>query len=256
MLRAHSLLWHYLWLAPEVLQVGVAVILYRRRFYRALPVFLAYAIYEALENFTLYTMDVLPSVSAETWWRALWVGLIIEGVIKFAVIGELLRRLIRSQPGLARVGNRLFACAGAGLALLAAVTAAYTTPANSHWLIGGGFILQQTLDIVQCGLILFIFLFAAYFQLSWDRLTFGIALGFAVVFCQHLASRAVMAAVILSNHAHVLLSFLNMATYHLCVLIWCYYLLVPQKVTTTSAVPLPENNLDIWNRELERLLQR
>jgi hypothetical protein len=53
-----------------------------------------------------------------------------------------------------------------------------------------------------------------------------------------------------------LLDFLNMATYHLCVLIWFYYLLIPQKSATTFAVLLPENNLDIWNRELERLLQQ
>jgi hypothetical protein len=52
-----------------------------------------------------------------------------------------------------------------------------------------------------------------------------------------------------------LLDFLNMATYHVCVLVWCYYLLVPQKLAITSAVLLPEHNLDIWNRELERLLQ-
>jgi hypothetical protein len=53
-----------------------------------------------------------------------------------------------------------------------------------------------------------------------------------------------------------LLDFVNTSTYHLCVLIWFYYLLVPQKSATTSAVLLPENNLDIWNRELERLIQQ
>jgi hypothetical protein len=53
-----------------------------------------------------------------------------------------------------------------------------------------------------------------------------------------------------------LLDFLNMATYHVCVLIWFYYLLVPEKSVTTSAVSLPEHDLAIWNRELERLLQQ
>jgi hypothetical protein len=53
-----------------------------------------------------------------------------------------------------------------------------------------------------------------------------------------------------------LLNFLNMATYHACVLIWFYYLLLPQKSATTSAVSLPENTLAIWNRELERLLEQ
>ncbi len=44
-----------------------------------------------------------------------------------------------------------------------------------------------------------------------------------------------------------------MATYHVCVLIWFYYLLVPQKSAAASAAPVPENSLAIWNQELERL---
>jgi hypothetical protein len=48
-----------------------------------------------------------------------------------------------------------------------------------------------------------------------------------------------------------------MATYHLCVLIWFYYVLVPQRVAAKPPLaPLPENNLAVWNRELERLLQQ
>jgi hypothetical protein len=46
-----------------------------------------------------------------------------------------------------------------------------------------------------------------------------------------------------------------MATYHFAVLIWFYYLLKPGKVALKSAPALPENNLALWNRELERLLQ-
>jgi len=52
------------------------------------------------------------------------------------------------------------------------------------------------------------------------------------------------------------LDLLNMATFHVAVLIWFYYLLVPQKVATKSVVAVPENNLGVWNREMERLLQR
>jgi hypothetical protein len=46
-----------------------------------------------------------------------------------------------------------------------------------------------------------------------------------------------------------------MVTYHACVLIWFYYLLTPEKRTVHAQPSLPENNLEIWNRELERLLQ-
>ena len=46
-----------------------------------------------------------------------------------------------------------------------------------------------------------------------------------------------------------------MASTHVCVLIWFYYLLIPRKAAPNPAVPLPENNLEVWNRELERLVQ-
>ncbi len=255
MLRAHSLLWHYFWLAPDILQAGLAVFIYRRGLHKRFPAFFVYTIYEAIQTFTLYTMDILPSVSAQAWWRTFWVSLIIDGLVKFAVLGELFGHLLRVRPTLARTGNRLFCSAGAALALLAAVIAAFTTSANPQWVVGGALILQQSLYIIHCGLILFVFLFAARFGLSWDRTTFGIAIGFGIVFCQHLAAWATETGVALPDHG-VLLDFLNMATYHVCVLIWCYYLLIPGKIEAKPAVPLPENNLEIWNRELERLLQQ
>ena len=59
----------------------------------------------------------------------------------------------------------------------------------------------------------------------------------------------------LPHSTRVILAFVNMAAYHFCVLIWFYYLLVPNNVVAKSAVPLPENNLDVWNRELERLVR-
>jgi hypothetical protein len=256
MLQPHSFLWHYLWLAPHVLQVALAMLIWRSGLYKSLPAFLVYLIFEAIEEFTLYGMDVLPSVSFVAWWRAFCIGVTIEGLVKFALIGELFFHLLRPWPALAKLGNRLLSGTGAVLVLLATLAAAYAPIDDPQFsLISRAHILQQTLYIIQCGLVLFLFLFAAHFKVAWNNRTFGIALGLAIVSCEHLGAWAVMASGALMDKRH-LLDFLNMATYHLCVLIWFYYLLVPQKSSTTSAVSLPENNLDIWNRELERLLQQ
>jgi len=256
MLQAHSLLWHYLWLAPHVLQVALAILLWQRGLHKLFPVFVAYTIFEAIEEFTLYGMDVLPWVTVDTFWRTFWVGLIIEGLVRFVLIGELCLHLLRPWPAVANLGNRLISFTGSVLVLLATLAAAYAPIDNPQYsLISRAHILQQTLYIVQCGLVLFLFLFAAYFRLAWNNRTFGIALGLGIVSCEHLATWAVMANGGLIDKRY-LLDFLNMATYHVCVLVWFYYLLVPQKTRTKSVVPLPEHNLEIWNRELERLLQQ
>jgi hypothetical protein len=110
-------------------------------------------------------------------------------------------------------------------------------------------------NVVLCGLIVFIFIFAAHFHLRWERSVFGITLGFGIVASAYLAHWALMADWLLGQNSYIL-DFVIMATYQVCVFTWCYYLLLPQKIATTSAAPLPEHNLDIWNRELERLLQQ
>jgi hypothetical protein len=255
MLQAHSFLWHYLWLAPHFLLLALAVVLFRRGLHKLFPLFLAYSIFEAIEEFVLYGMDVLPSVSGETFWRTFCVGLVIEGLIKFALVGELALHLLRPWPAVARLGNQLIRGTGVVLVLLAMLAAAYAPIDNpQNAIISRAHILEQTLYIVLSGLILSLFLFAAYFKLSWNNFAFGIALGLGTLSCEHLATWAVMANGGLTDKRH-LLDFLNMATYHVCVLVWFYYLLVPQKICTKS-VPLPEHNLEIWNRELERLLQQ
>jgi hypothetical protein len=256
MLQAHSFLWHYLWLAPHLLQIALAILIWRRGLHRLFPVFFAYTIFEAIEEFTLYGMDVLPSVRAETFWQAFWVGLIVEGLIKFALVGELFLHLLGPFPALAKLGSQLIRGTGAVLVLLATIAAAYAPIDNPQYsFISRAHILQQTLYIVESGLILFLFLFAAHFELAWNNRTFGIALGLGILSCEHLGTWAVMASGALLDKRH-LLDFLNMATYHVCVLIWFYYLLIPQKSVARSAVPPPEHNLAVWNQELERLLHQ
>jgi hypothetical protein len=256
MLQPHSFLWHYLWLGPQFLQAALAVILWRRKVNKQFPVFFAYLIFAAIEQLTLYVMDVLPSVSGTAWWFAFCIALVIEGFIRLGVIGELFFHLLKPRPAIAKVGRQLITFAGAILVLLATVAAAYI-PLDTHQFAIGyrANILLQTLYMIESGLILFLFLFAAAFSVRWDRPTLGIGLGRGISSSVHLATWAVMANGTFLDKRY-LLDFLNMATYHLCVLIWFYFLLVPQKRTTTSVVPLPENNLAIWNRELERLLQR
>ncbi|SRR6266851_1858521 len=260
MLQAHSFLWHYLWLAPNVLQASLAVILWRRGLHTLSPVFFAYLIFGTIEQLTLYGMDVLPSVSAEAFWSASLIGLTAEAILVVGVIGELSLCLLRGRPAIAKVGSRLISGAGAVLVLLAVAAAAYApvlhrqpVMSRAYVLMSRAYVLMQGSYLIDCGLVLILFLFAAHYGLSWNYRTFGIALGFGIVWCEHLAAWALIASGSLLDKR---LDFLNFATYHLCVLIWFYYLLVPQKIAATSAVSLPENNLDIWNRELERLLHQ
>jgi hypothetical protein len=74
MLRAHSLFWHYLWIAPNLLLAVLAVLMWRRGLHKRFPVFWIYALFEAIQWAILYPLDLLPSVAPENFWRAYWLS--------------------------------------------------------------------------------------------------------------------------------------------------------------------------------------
>ena len=254
MLQAHSILWHYLWVAPNVFLLLLGFLLWRRGLHRQYPAFLAFAVIGGLEQLILYASDVIPWISAETFWHILWSGLLVEAVLKFVLIGELFAHIFGPYPSLAKLGKTLTRVVGVVLVFGAAAVAAFSPVSNSHLIVSGPHLLGQTVYAIESGLLLFIFVFSAYFHLRSNRIALGICLGLAISACVHLAAWAI-AANNTSKEASILLDFLKMATYHACVLIWFYYLLVPPKFATKSAVSIPEHNLEIWNRELERFLQ-
>jgi hypothetical protein len=256
MLQAHSILWHYLWVGPNVIFLSLAVLLWRRNLHKQFPIFFAFAILGSLEQLTLYAADVIPTVSGDTFWRVLWAGLLLEALIKFALVGEIFSHVFGAYPAVARLGKLVMRGVGITLVVAASLAAAFAPIDNPNFtIISHAHILEQTIYMIECGLLLFIFVFAGYFQLQWNNRDFGIALGLGISACVHLATWAIMANGGLAESRH-LLDFLNMATYHASVLIWIYYLLGPQNTVRKSVGPLPSHPLDSWNRELERLLQQ
>lgn len=255
MLQAHSFLWHYLWVAPNALLLILGFAIWRRGLFRQFPAFFVFAVLSAIGQLAVYAADVAPSVTPENFWRVDWANLLIEGPLKFALVGEIFARVFGSYTSLARLGKVSIRGVGVVLVLTAAIAAAYAPKNGLFGIVSGAHLLDQTIYLIETGLLVFIFVFSSYFRLSLDRPLFGIALGLSISACVHLATWAIMANGGVSNSARYDLDFVNMATYHICVLIWFYYLLIPRKAATQkSAVPLPENDLDVWNRELERLV--
>jgi len=259
MLQAHSLLWYYLWLAPNLLLLNLALLMWRRKLHRQFPVFFIFSVVISIEQLTLFFIDVTPSISPPTWWYVFWAGLLAEALVKFALIGEIFSSVFGRYPSVAKLGKLFISGVGVVLVLLATVAAVYTTKDNTSWIISYAHILEQTIFMVECGLILFLFLFAAYLKLHWNRPSFGIALGLGISACVPLATWALMANGHFSSaHNRDLLDILNMATYHVSVLIWYYYLLFPGKNKSDrgGSPPPPEHHLEVWNAELERLLHQ
>src|SRR5271157_3556270 len=256
MLQAHSLLWHYLWVAPNLLLALLGIVLWRRGLHKELRGFFIYARFQAVQWAVLYPIDLIPSIPAVDYWRVYWVSVLFESIIVFFLISDIFADVFGSYAVIAHLGKLLIRWGGALLLITATAIAARAPIDNRVWVVSATHILQEVMYIVVSGLIVLLFASAGYFRLAWKHRVFGIALGMGVSACVHLATWAVAANDALPDSRRNALDLLNMATFHVAVLIWFYYLLVPQKVATKSVVPVPESNLAVWNREMERLLQR
>jgi hypothetical protein len=256
MLQAHSFLWNYLWVAPNILLLVLALFVWKRGLAAQLPAFLAFALVTPVAGLATFGGDVLPSVSPMNFWRLEWASLLADSVLKFIVVGEVFSRVLSHYPSISRLGRTVVSGAGAVFVLLATLSAALARGDSPVPMISAFHLVAQTVFLVELGVIVIIFLFAAYFGLPWDRLSFGVLFGFGISASLYLAAWAIVANADPSPHGRTLLDMFEMATYHLSVLIWCYYLLVPVRVAKPSAVTLPKHNLEVWNRELERLLHQ
>jgi hypothetical protein len=256
MLEAHSIFWHYLWVAPNALLLILAFLLWCRGLNQKYPIFFIFAIGGALAQLVIYAADIIPAVTPEIWWRIFWLGLLVEGLLKFALIGEVFAHAFDAYTSVSKLGKFLIRAVGVVLILTAAVAAAFAPRDSRFGIVTGAHLLEQTIYLIESGLLVFIFSFSSYFNVRLKRPVLGIALGLSVSACVHLAILAVVANGGLPDQTRQHLDFLNMGAYHVCVLMWFSYLLVPEKAVAESAVPLPENNLAVWNRELERLLQQ
>ncbi len=291
MFQSHSLLWHYLWAAPNVLLLLLAVIIYRRSLHREFPVFLIFAVVQGVAGLALYLMGLAywrfrpPLISGVLWWQANFVHLLIEVALKFALIGEIFSQLLRPFPALSKLGKLMIRVVGPALVLTATWIVALSRTSEFAPVVANSLRLDLADYVMQCGMLLCILLFAAYFHLAWGRLASGIALGLGLAGSVQLGTWAVWSNLAVSFQQRNLLDFVNMGVYQLSVLIWFYYVLTTKATRMDklseddgrdddhdsgghdsggpdsgghdlSGEDELQHDLVVWNRELERLLKR
>src|SRR5215469_16844287 len=105
MLQAHSLLWNYLWIAPNLVFLVVGFLIWKRGLARRFRAFLAFTIIGGLGELAVFGADNAPFVSAPNYWRISWAVLLLEGLLKFLIVGEDLSKLLVPYPSVSRLAN-------------------------------------------------------------------------------------------------------------------------------------------------------
>jgi hypothetical protein len=248
----HSPLWHYLWIAPHALQVLVVLVMIRRKLISEFPFFLAYTIVQVIAGGVLFVLDHSTAISAQQYWSTHWLFLAISTALRFGVIYEVFSSVFRQYPALARLSHLVLRWGAAVLLLIAVLVTAYAPAGPEPQVLYAIHLVEIGIGIMQVGLLLFLFMFSAYFRVSWKSYLFGIAAGFGLTSIVTLVKESISVATGPAAGSFVL-DFVTMAAYHCSVLIWLAYLLLPESQGRTTP-RLPSHDLEEWNQELQRLL--
>jgi hypothetical protein len=253
MMHWHKLLSLYLWIAPHLLLAVVAALLWKHRLHIKFPVFVAYVWYEIAEFIVLFAISGTELHHQVWYFRIFLVTLAISAAFRFGVIQEVFNNIFQEQgkvDSFARVSLRWTT----GFLLLGAVLLSlFASGQNSHNLLAGAAWISRGVAIIQCGLVLFLFLFSRLLGLSLQSYVFGIALGFGVLSSVELANSALRTGELSVPLAKVV-NLLTTGGYHIAVLIWLGYLIAPVRAIVQPR-ELHVGELHHWNTELERFLQ-
>jgi hypothetical protein len=252
MFNWYNLVSLYLWVAPHALLAPLGIFLFRRRLHLKFPIFFGYVCYEIVEFITVFTMSRFEI--GNLYLRVFLITWAISASLRFGVIQEIFNIIFHRHGRidvLARTSLRWITV----VLLVAAVLVSAFAPAQaSNSLIAAAAWVGRGVAIIQCGIVLFLFLFSGILGLSLDSFVFGIALGFGISSSAELAYFAMRTRDI-SLHMGRAVNLLPTGGYHIAVLLWLGYLLVPAREVVQSAKKPSVSDVNQWNAALERFIQ-
>jgi len=250
----YKFLLFYLWIAPHLLLVVVALLLLKRRLYTNFPVFTLYAWYEIAEFVLLLTTALITGLNrAGLYGRVFVVTLAISTALRFGVLQEIFNNVFREHGQIDALARVVLRWTTGFLLAVAVLCAIFASGQTSDGLVAAVAWVGRGVAIIQCGLVLFLFLFSRLFGLSLQSYVFGIALGFGILSSVELANSAMHIGTLTESMTRAL-NLLPTGGYHVAVLLWLGYLVAPaRQILRPSDVPVGDVNQ--WNRELERFLQ-
>jgi hypothetical protein len=101
-------------------------------------------------------------------------------VLEFTVLYELLVNALKPYSALIDLGKMLFRWAAVFLVLAALLTALATTGSGNHKMVAAMELLQRTVRLMQCGLLLLFFGLEKRLGLTWRTHSMSIALGLGI----------------------------------------------------------------------------
>jgi hypothetical protein len=182
-LEAHVHISQILWIpiAIAIVIAGVQAftlrILNQRKLRIEFPVFFRYSLFCVAGC----VISLIPFIFyCPQYFYVYWSMTAVTMVLEFAVMYELLVNALKPYSALIDLGKMLFRWAAVFLVLAALLTALATAGSGNHKMVAAMELLQRTVRLMQCGLLLLFFGLEKRLGLTWRTHSMSIAMGLGI----------------------------------------------------------------------------
>lgn len=236
-----------LWVTGPLLQLLCVYCLHRRKLLSQFKFFASFLVFQTFLNAVRFFCFQEFGAGSWSYYSVYWVGTAMVDMFTLAVLYEIFCAAFKPFAGLQDLAKVVFKWA-AGCILFIGFVVFITTPASEptkmNWLIVGVNSFERIVRIMECALLLFLFLGSQHLGVSKRNRVFGLALGFGLdAFCQLLIFSAAA-----NTHVSKLESIgrLSPIVYYTCLLLWVGYLIQPEPAKESMHIPITSPLLR-WN---------
>jgi len=237
-----------IWASCPILQLVCVYLLYRRKLLRQFTFFASYLVFLTLLNAIRFFCYRQFGLSSWSYYSAYWVGTALANMAAIGVLHEIFCTAFRPFAGLQDLAKIVFKWA-AGSILFIGVLVFMSNPASSagapyHWLSAGVHDFERIVGVMECALLIFLFIGSQHLGVSIRNRVFGFALGFGFdAFC----TLVLYTAATTSHLSKIpLWSQLLPMSYYVSLLIWVGYLLKAEPSRESIHIPVTSPLLR-WN---------
>jgi|SRR5579864_4408495 len=259
-----------LWISQPILQTIIGVALYRRKLHKQFPAFFVYTVAQIIlcaisfgvhASYSSVYLDSAHNYSLYFVMYYSWAALNV--VFAFKIIHEVFLDVFRPYPALKDLGTALFKWA-AMIMILVSVVMVSMSPGWDDPVRRTIRVVQLCVDVIQCGLLIFLLAFSQNLGVSWRRLSFGVALGFGLASCTELLTHALHSGLHIRS---MTTSLIDMTAYEAGLLLWlgysafCKYesavpVLVPQRWDDALTDIQPQNEAESLIPMFEHMVEQ
>src|SRR5579864_6577035 len=236
-----------LWISQPILQTIIGVALYRRKLHKQFPAFFVYTVAQI----------ILCAISFGV--HASYSSVYLDSAHNYSLYFV----MYYSWAALKDLGTALFKWA-AMIMILVSVVMVSMSPGWDDPVRRTIRVVQLCVDVIQCGLLIFLLAFSQNLGVSWRRLSFGVALGFGLASCTELLTHALHSGLHIRS---MTTSLIDMTAYEAGLLLWlgysafCKYesavpVLVPQRWDDALTDIQPQNEAESLIPMFEHMVEQ